>query len=58
MKLAHARLGVTHKGGRFLQFGCAETPVKTFDEAIDNAYVYDAFAYCLHAAASFSRERR
>ncbi len=51
-ELAHARLGVEHAGGRFLQFYCGETPVRNFDEAIDNAYVYDLFAACLESAAS------
>jgi len=53
-ELAHNRLGVGHGGGRFVMFGCQETPVSTFDEAIDNAYVYDGFAYCLYAATSRS----
>jgi len=46
-ELAHARLGAGHNGGIFLSFECGPTPVKSFKEAIDNAYVYDAFAYCV-----------
>jgi uncharacterized protein DUF4157/lysine-specific metallo-endopeptidase family protein len=57
-ELAHARLAVEHRGGRFMQFGCYATPVNTFNEAIDNAYVYDIFATCLHAAAIRRRRSR
>jgi hypothetical protein len=56
-ELAHARLAVGHRGGRFINFGCSETPLSTFSEAIDNAYVYDNFAYCLYAATSSSSQR-
>lgn len=57
-ELTHARLAVEHRGGRFMQFGCYATPVNTFNEAIDNAYVYDIFAACLHAAAIRRRRSR
>jgi hypothetical protein len=53
-ELAHARLGVKHSGGEFLSFvtndPCEASPLKTFDEAIDNAYVYDRFADCVSSA--------
>ena len=44
-ELAHARLGIAHKGGRFLLFDPrGDSPLKSFDDAIANAYSYDAFA--------------
>jgi hypothetical protein len=48
-ELAHGRLGVGHTGGEFLSFSddaCETTPLRTFDEAISNAYAYDRFAEC------------
>lgn len=48
-ELAHARIAAEHAGGRFIQVGCHETPLRSFSEAINNAYVYDNFAMCLHA---------
>jgi len=50
-ELAHARLGIEHAGGRFLQFECGATPLRSYDEAIANAYVFDLFAYCLYASS-------
>jgi len=50
-ELAHARLGINHAGGRFLQFECGATPLRSYDEAIANAYVFDLFAYCLYASS-------
>ncbi len=50
-ELAHARVGTEHKGGRFVHMdACSATPVKTSDEAINNAYVYDTFASCIQAS--------
>ncbi len=45
-ELAHARVGAAH-GAEFLSFElCSGSPLKTFDEAINNAYSYDLFADC------------
>jgi hypothetical protein len=53
-ELAHGRLGVGHAGGEFLSFvtddACEPTPLKTFEEAISNAYVYDRFADCVSSS--------
>ena len=47
-ELAHARLGVLHRGGELLDFEqCPNLRLRSFDEAINNAYAYDAFADCV-----------
>jgi hypothetical protein len=47
-ELAHARLSIGHAGGEFLKFdGCSESPLRSFGDAIKNAYSYDAFVDCL-----------
>jgi len=45
-ELAHGRLGVGHRGGEFLSFGCTGSPLKSYEDAIENAYSYDLFAEC------------
>lgn len=46
-ELAHACLAVEHKGGEFVSFEpCGSSPLKTYDEAINNAYTFDLFADC------------
>ncbi len=42
-ELAHARLGVQHRGGVFVSFD-AESPLTVFEDAIENAYSYDLLA--------------
>ena len=47
-ELAHARLGVLHRGGQLVNFEpCPNLSLRSFDDAIDNAYAYDAFADCV-----------
>jgi len=47
-ELAHARLGVGHRGGLFASFEhCPDLRLRSFDDAIFNAYAYDAFADCV-----------
>ncbi len=47
-ELAHARLGVGHRGGEVLDFDqCPDLSLRSFDDAINNAYAYDAFADCV-----------
>jgi hypothetical protein len=47
-ELAHARLAVAHRGGQIVAFdACPDLPLRSFDDAIANAYAYDAFANCL-----------
>ena len=47
-ELAHARLGIGHRGGEIVSFErCPNLSLRSFDDAISNAYAYDAFADCV-----------
>jgi hypothetical protein len=52
-ELAHARLAVGHRGGEIVSFGsCPDLPLRSFSDAIANAYAYDAFADCMGAGSA------
>lgn len=46
-ELAHARLAIGHAGGEFLAYDRCSSPLRSFRDAIRNAYSYDVFADCL-----------
>lgn len=52
-ELAHARLAIGHRGGEIVAFGsCPDLPLRSFSDAIANAYAYDAFADCMGGASA------